>query len=223
MDKVLIIHYQPGGRGDFFAGAMYDTLKESNDGSIKRPTGTPYKNVHVVDDYSFLDTPDTVKVRISSGLFDENNQWNGSSIEPSLQIAHNWFIKHAPLFARNPHYKDMQLCEKYYHCVHFFCFYDMQGQPYRSKYDHWLDFKDINDIEFLNAFRLKVYGTSIPEETRIAMQQNIDRQPVWQKSDRAEMIEQVRKLIDQELEQGIFLGPTWDHIPVEEKLALLKT
>ena len=222
MSKTLVLHYQPGGRGDFLAGSFYDMFVERNDGAVRRPIGIEYKSVHVVNDYTFLDNPDTVKVRISSGIINEDNTWNGTSISPSLQIAHNWFTKHARMFSRNPHYMTMEPCEQYYHCVHFFCMYDMWAQPHRHKYDHWLDFKDINDIDYVNTLRLNIIGTPIPDTTRALMQANINNQPVWQNSERAEMIEQVRQLIDQELEQGIFLGPTWDHVPVEEKLQTLK-
>ena len=222
MNKTLVLHYQPGGRGDFLASSFYDTFVESNDGAVRRPIGIIYKNVHVVDDYSFLDKPNTLNIRISSGIINEDGKWNGTSISPSLQIAHNWFTKHARMFARNPHYMTMEPCEQYYHCAHFFCMYDIWGQPHRHKYDHWIDFKDVDSVEYVNSLRLKIYGTSIPESTAQLMQQSIDKQPVWQKSEQAEMIEQVRQLIDQELEQGIYLSPEWDRVPVEEKLKQLK-
>lgn len=221
MNKILLLHYQPGGRGDFVASSLYDALDKKPDGSVSRPVGIPYRNVHVVDDYSFLDNPNTTNVKILSGCT-ENGQWNGDSSTHTLQLCHNWFTKHASLFARNPHYKDMELCEKYYHCVHFFCIYDIQGEPYKDKYQYQIQFKDVDSIDFLNDLRLKICGTEIPESTKELMIKNIADQPIWQNSKNAEIIEQVRQLIDTELANGTFLSPMWDRVPVQEKIDLLK-
>lgn len=221
MANTLVLHYQPGGRGDFIAGSMYDLLMEKADGAVARPKGVIYKSIHVVDDYSFLDNPNTCNVRVLSGCT-ENGQWNGDSSTHTLQIVHNWFTKHARMFARNPHYMTMDLCEQYYHCAHFFCIYDIQGEQYKDKYQHRIQFKDVNNIEFLNDLRLKILGTEIPESTRELMRANIARQPVWQNSSNAEVIEDVRQLIDLELADGTFLSPAWDQVPVQDKIDLLK-
>jgi hypothetical protein len=217
----LTLHYCPGARGDFLASVIFDSVVENKFGSVKRPYGFPYKNVHVTEDYSFLDNSESTFIRIPTGLV-SNGIWTGISSKSALQVAHNWMSKHPMQFSRNPHYMTMDTHEQYYHCVHFFCFDDTVADQYKEKYSYRIEFDKINNLYFLNDFRTKLMGSPVSEQTMEAMKTNINNQQPWDKSENAEIIEQVRQLIDQELESGVFLGPTWDHVPVADKLALLK-
>jgi hypothetical protein len=92
----------------------------------------------------------------------------------------------------------------------------------KHTYNYRVTFDDISNIEYLNQFRKQLIGADISEASMPAIVSNLEQQPTWQNSDNASIIEQVRQLIDQELESGVFLSPTWDHVPVADKIALLK-
>lgn len=219
-NKTLFLHYNPGARGDFLAAMLFDSLVDGVAGSVKRPIGKIYKNIHVTDDYSFVENPDNLCIRIGCGLI-EDNKWTGQYSSSALQICHNWFTKHALQFSRNPHYMTMEPCEQYYHCVHWYVVDDQAAWQHRDKYAYWLNFKDISNIEVLNNLRIEIIGTPITDSTLTTTKHNISIQQPWQEAENCEMIEQVRQLIDKELESGVFLSHQWDHVSVQDKLATL--
>ena len=215
MDSTIFIHYPPGARGDFLASALFDSFKPKEYGAVTRPVGYKYKNVHITNDYSFLDTPDTISIRIATGVVSDG-VWNGNSIDPALQIVYNWMSKMPGHFDRNPYYMTMELPERYYHCAHFFLIEDKVADTH--KYDHRVEFNNLNDLTYLTNLRMSIMGDTFKDDTLELMTDNINNQQHWSQGADAEMLTKVQQLIDSELKNGIYLGPTWDHESVMEKL-----
>jgi hypothetical protein len=215
MDKTIYIHYPPGARGDFLASILFDSFKPKDHGAVTRPVGHKYKNLHVIEDYSFLNLPNIVSIRIATGVV-TNGKWNGNSIDPSLQIVWNWMSKMPGHFDRNPHYMTMELPERYYHCARFFLMEDIKSDVY--KYDYRVEYNNLNNIEYLNNLRISIMGTDIREDTQELMVDNLNIQKHWSECYDGKLIGQVQRLIDSELESGVFLGPEWDHTPMLDKL-----
>ena len=219
MNQTVLLHYYPGARGDFLASVIFDAFKDGEAGSVTRPVGYKYKNIHITEDYSFLDAPDTINIRIASGVV-LNGKWTGLSSSSVLQICHNWFVKHHRTFGRNPHFITMDTAEQYYHCAHFYLLDDNNADMHT--YNYRVKFDDLSNIDYLNQFRRQIMGANISESSMPAILANLEQQPAWQSSKNSSIIEQVRQLIDHELESGVFLSPSWDHVPVADKIALLK-
>lgn len=217
MNETLYLHYQPGARGDFLASVLLDNFTPIQLGRVSRPNGSKYKSRHISDSFAFLDRPDTITMRIVTGPV-EDGKWNGTSIAPGIQIVYNWMTKIPGYFENDKHFGPMSLIDRYYHCLHFFLLDDTLADTYKDRYNYRIEFASIDNLEFLESFRIKVMGEGITEKTRGPMLENLAIQKHWQDSADGEVLEQLRILIDSELENGVFLGPTWDHVPVFNKL-----
>jgi hypothetical protein len=154
----ICIHFLGGARGDFLASVLLDTFAERLNGAVYQPD---YLKIH--HDFNEVTIPNEYTViRI-----DDNK-----SIDNIMQITANGFLKdpvtmlddtidHFYTRIKDTHYNRREIIDL-------------------DKYDYWIDFASVNDIDFLKDLYYQFHSQPISNSQLTCIEENISKQIKWQ-------------------------------------------
>jgi hypothetical protein len=162
MKENLCIHFEPGARGDFLAGILLDNIQERSNGAVKQSN---YKKIHK-DTQGFI-VPENKKYNNFIRI-DDNH-----STDSMMQIVFNQFLK-------NPVEMLDDTVDHFY--VRFVtCFSTEKEVIDSNSYDYWIDFENLQDIQFLQDLYQHYHSNQKclnPQYIEL-IQNNLDKQVSW--------------------------------------------
>lgn len=184
--KELLIHFQPGARGDFLASVLLDSFVEKETAALYGPVYFKIHHIGIHDSPNSLDDIifyNGIKIRI-----DPCN--NPASL---IEIEANHFIKnHNRKKLTNDDYDVI-----YTAAARFL----LEEQPTIQKelYQFWIDFQDLKDVEFLKDLYIKVNNQSMENSLLEKIVNNLSKQPDITKDPK---LVNLVKLLGFEIENG---------------------
>lgn len=132
----LLIHFQPGARGDFLASVLLDSFYERNRFALRQPS--LYRKIHHIEllgehTWNDIEQFNGIKVRIDAN----------SNPVSLVEIAVNNLIKNAP------EHKILDYFSIYMIIVNFLNNEMNNVVERKNLYTHWIDFQSLKDINFL--------------------------------------------------------------------------
>lgn len=156
--KNLCIHDEPGARGDFLASVLTDTFEERSNGAVQSPD---YLKIH----HNFNEV--TIPNEYTVFKIDDNK-----SIDNIMQITANGFFK-------NPVTMLDDTIDHYYTRIKDI-HYSRKEIIDPVRYDYWIDFASVNDINFLKDIYYHCHGRTISNNQLTRIEENISKQINWQ-------------------------------------------
>ncbi len=162
MTKNLCIHFEPGARGDFLAGVLLDNIRERGNGAIHQGD---YKKIHK-DIEEFI-----VPANKDYGIFiriDDNY-----STDSMMQIVFNQFLK-------NPVEMLDDTIDHFYVRI-VTCFSVEKEVINPSNYDYWVDFENLQDLQFLQDLYRHYHCDQkfLSPQSIELIKNNLDKQVSW--------------------------------------------
>jgi hypothetical protein len=146
----LLIHYQPGARGDFLAAVLLDFFVERPNNALQ---SSFYKKIHHIElhnetnNWADIEKFNGVKIRI-----DANN-----NPESLIEIEVNHYIKNNVASVTNVNYYDIT-----YKSVVYFLNNELPDINQRKNlYTCWIDFQNLKDINFLKKLYYELNNKEI--------------------------------------------------------------
>ena len=175
----LVVHFQPGARGDFLAAVIMEEFQDRGNSAVKHPSN--YRKVHY--DFNIDLYRNHLRIRIDdNGLIDN-----------LMQIVFNSMYKN-PLES----YHDTDPMDHFYVRV-IDCLSKDSADP--AHYHYWVDFQYVNDLNWLRSYFIHFHGRHPKTEFWNAVQQNVERQLHWRSNPD---LEKLSKLIDYERRFNLF-------------------
>lgn len=163
--KDLLIHYQPGARGDFLASVLLGSFVERERNALK---GTDYKKIHHIELHSNPHRWDDVKNFNGAKIRIDANNCPDSLVE----IEVNHYIKNNVVSVTDINYYDIIYRAIVYHLniessiIH----------QHKELYTHWIDFQSLKNINFLKKLYYEFNGKDIQHSLLGKIENNINNQ-----------------------------------------------
>lgn len=184
----LLIHYQPGARGDFLASVLLNYWNEAKNGQVYPPK---YKKIHHInhhnndgDSWEDLKNFNGIKIRIDPG----RDAYN------LLLIEINHIIKNKKITNFSLDNVDVA-----YRAACYFLNNEMHEIDQRKKlFDYWINFSQLYNINFIEKFYYELTGTSLSITNKNKIINNINIQPKFDP-----LIENLSKLLQFEIDNNL--------------------
>ena len=194
----LLIHFEPGARGDFLASVILGTWEDRNSYAMVQPE---YAKVHyvranaiaelgqralfqsrIIESYDSIKRFKGLKIRIDPGI-DATNL---------LEIAANHTIKNL----NKAEFSIDDYDSMYIKSVEYINIISPEVQKQKRQYDYWIDYRQLSNIDFLKDLYAEVNHKEIDSELLEKIIRNIDNQP---KVKQDHLIINLIKLLDFEI------------------------
>jgi hypothetical protein len=190
---MILIHFDPGARGDFLANVLKNKFLVRDHGAFYTPLGV--EKIHHVDDPTLLPVAD-VKIKI----------FLPTNSDDLIQIAHNHIIKNSEKlnFVRNP---NLTFWEEYYYFVRFAFEKNNFYSKYKNVYDYCIEYHQLYDITFLEDLYFKINQVPLFKSARQKILENIEFQNTlrWQNDvEKVTNLTLVSELINFEIKNNLF-------------------
>ena len=170
----LLIHFQPGARGDFLANVLLGKFNSRKNIAMAQPK---YVKVHhvgfhlefksipingIFENYDVIKNFNGIKIRIDPGF----NPVNLMTIEA------NHLIKNKDIEEFN-----LDDYDTMYRAASFFLNNEYDSlQKNKKYYNYWIDFDNLSNIEFLKNLYLEINGYEMQEDLLSKYKENISLQ-----------------------------------------------
>jgi hypothetical protein len=142
---MIVMHYPPGARGDFLGGLLLDTIQETNNFAVASPPPGKYTKIHHCEHWDWLDKSDTIKIRIDSNNNSEN----------LIRIAMQHLLKNT---RTQLVYLEDEIDHVYVYIKDILA-KDRECVLHKHKYDYWIDFSYLSDLDFLYDLYVQINHT----------------------------------------------------------------
>ena len=185
----ILVHYDPGARGDFLASILLqnDIIVRDNFAIHSPPTDRYIKIHDVQDNFLFLDQSDYTTIRIQLP----------KKLESLMQITHSHFLKN-PTYINN----NFSKYENYYYYLRYIISNELVAVTYKNKYDYWIDYENLFDLNFIENLYLDIHKKSMSSELKTLTLLNINDQDRlnWKLLSDSDKLSKLLKLIKFEIE-----------------------
>ena len=160
----LLIHFQPGARGDFLASILLDSWNETLFGKLSQPK---YKKIHHINHHGYTYTWDQlknfpgIKIHIDAGknaynlLLIQLNNFRKNTRKTTFDLVDYDLMYRAACYFVSNEYNEI-LDHK-----HFF--------------DYWIKFEELYDVNFLKELYYRVTAKILSTELIV---KNLQQQPI---------------------------------------------
>lgn len=162
----LLIHFQPGARGDFLASILLDSWIEEKNGKLYQPF---YQKIHHINHHGHMNSWDTIKnfkgikIRIDPGI----------KAESLLLIELNHLIKNNEI----SNFTDVNIDTAYRAA----CYYVRKERSEillnKNLFDYWVNFDNLYNLEYLKNLYYEINNKHLTEDKVKILEKNIDIQP----------------------------------------------